>query len=539
MSKTKIINAVLFILVICLSILPCEGGVTNLTPNEINKLVNDSVEKYTNLKKIAVDPIVIDEIVQSITEFDTNFCGTYQTPECSKNFDDRGVFFNILSDYLNEIVKDLHPEIRSIGARLAEGTFTRIGKSEMISSSASLIKIPNRFKNSKIFKKSATKLYYLGENINVAILAPGNNSIVIKSDGKSDEFKFLLKPNIRQNLIQGGLSNSDSTEALIPREGAFCYKQYPDKLEGPLAFFDWGRHKSTNDQNQHLADYARLSNVNIKISIDNKINCDEKCKYNLGALFAEAISVWRSGCGRCNQNALVFIKTDAGSWLDSRIVSRINHKSKNLDLNKELSTDPQYKISPGRFYIGKKIVYYEGISKQTLEAICNLSDSDAPWVDSVQSLSCNPVTNEDRNEIKASIHLINGDTNCGSLAIGCGLPDNKIQINLGRYYYQFMTNNDEVISLGTPNDVIVNSYDLWTVIFHEVGHWFGVPHPDEIIKDGLENDIMKSEYLLNADTECVTGQTLILLNNASDLRWKYRLKSDQGGGALMPPKASR
>ena len=68
------------------------------------------------------------------------------------------------------------------------------------------------------------------------------------------------------------------------------------------------------------------------------------------------------------------------------------------------------------------------------------------------------------------------------------------------------------------------------VVLHEVGHWFGVPHADVAGQDAM-HDVMSKDY--SKGELCVSSNSLVMLNNASDLRWEYRTRG--GGGALVTP----
>lgn len=78
------------------------------------------------------------------------------------------------------------------------------------------------------------------------------------------------------------------------------------------------------------------------------------------------------------------------------------------------------------------------------------------------------------------------------------------------------------------------SVDLRHVVLHEVGHWFGVPHVDTVA-GGAYKDVMTS--VPEDGKPCVSAASLIMLNNATDLRWKYRVL--EGGGLRRPRQSAQ
>ena len=164
--------------------------------------------------------------------------------------------------------------------------------------------------------------------------------------------------------------------------------------------------------------------------------------------------------------------------------------------------------------------------------LCALRGAVAPWVQGAQAFLCRGVAAPSM-ALRPTLTLKPGDTQCGSARafIACGLPGGNIEV----------TAQDAIYTIQTPRgpEVLMTSeqgarVDMRSVILHEVGHWFGVPHA-QIAGAGAVLDIM-GETLGDGRT-CVSGQATLMMNNASDLRWPYRVT--EGSGLRRPRAASR
>jgi hypothetical protein len=106
----------------------------------------------------------------------------------------------------------------------------------------------------------------------------------------------------------------------------------------------------------------------------------------------------------------------------------------------------------------------------------------------------------------------------GVEVIACASVGNSVALNASDY--TFVEGNRELFGVG-PEKV-----RLLTVLVHEVGHWFGLPHVDELRTPREERHaIMEAAYV---DGQCITRGELTLLDRASDLEWSKRLKSCDG-----------
>jgi hypothetical protein len=306
-----------------------------------------------------------------------------------------------------------------------------------------------------------------------------------------------------------------------------------------LAFYNWGRGQFAEPADvraKSLAPFTQQSAIRIDVRQDEALKCDSQCQHNLGSLFAEAISVWRGGCTRCNANALVLIELGNSSWLDWRLERRLRSNANNsvpLDLSAYRTEEDQLIRTSPSWAPGGQIVPFADISgdRQLIQAICKLPVTAASWVPAVQSRLCGRPLQPAPPELRPVLYVKNGATACGLVAVACGLTYGNVEINAQRYRYTIETNAGNVAVFGGTNEFNI-ALDVWPVILHEVGHWFGVPHSEIAGKDAA-TDVMNENY--NGQQPCVSGHSLIMLNNGADMRWPYRVT---GGGGLGPPQVA-
>jgi hypothetical protein len=114
-------------------------------------------------------------------------------------------------------------------------------------------------------------------------------------------------------------------------------------------------------------------------------------------------------------------------------------------------------------------------------------------------------------------------TDCGEEAIACGFPGGLVQLSTQQYAFSVDAPSGPV-RLGASEDVL----NAAPVVLHEVGHWFGVPHPEQV--NVAVKDVMAGR--MDIETTCLSSASLTMMNNASDDRWEYRAHTNQG---LLPP----
>ena len=255
------------------------------------------------------------------------------------------------------------------------------------------VTLPLDYIQSKIYIQTATKMIYLGTNIQTLLLHSGDNTLQVVTGERKQLITISVKTNSKQELqiqkVDKPLKSFQATP-LTPRSSAFCYTLPPEKFTGPLAFFNWGRvqfAERADIKTKNLAPFTQQSVLKIQVNQDAKIKCDNACKYGLESLFAEAIAVWRSGCSRCNPNALVLIQVDSATWLDWRLERRLNIDGATLDLNDVLPEETQeFKSSPS--WVGGQVVPYVNITKsqKLFDKICALPANKAVWASAVKAM---------------------------------------------------------------------------------------------------------------------------------------------------------
>ena len=96
-----------------------------------------------------------------------------------------------------------------------------------------------------------------------------------------------------------------------------------------------------------LAATATVPAVSVRLE-DRAGVCGATCARSLGIAFAEAITTWKAGCKRYDQNAMSVLTVGTTTWVDGRIASRLRAAAGNppLDLNRKVSGETARSAPP-------------------------------------------------------------------------------------------------------------------------------------------------------------------------------------------------
>lgn len=503
--------------------------------------INKAITNVSNKGKIIVDPKVTNEIISDAEIFSENFCMKDPAP-CDRVFSDE-VLLSILSDFFQDL-KGLPENIETVASRLARHEGINMADSGWPDSRVnqiSVITLPDNLANSDISLITATSTIHLGQTGKLFFVEPGKQQLTVKlGDGRV--INGVVTAAARSNGVWAVTSQRKTLlgDNIDPDLSLYCKvdpaqeRHVPPKDE-PLGLFNIGR--STIVEN----DLIRLSNVipaarqpglDIKITDQTK-SCTQECLNDIAAAFIQGISVWRSGCSRCTGNSLVVLRFENSVWIDSRAARRLRDTSDKLpsvdyDLSHIQPNEIQsYMHAPGYWQSGSFIIGYERLDtndslKQTL---CQISDKQFPgWIPLAQYYTCNKATHPPM-QLSPELEITKGWTDCGEEAIACAIPGGKIQIT-DKYSYWINDDSTSFIFNGEMKNV---KFNINTILLHEVGHWFGLRHPETL--QLTYKDVMQG--IIDTDFECVAPQSLVMLNNATDIRWPSRAKENQG---LMPPQ---
>lgn len=241
--------------------------------------------------------------------------------------------------------------------------------------------------------------------------------------------------------------------------------------------------------------------------------CLGTCRALLGRAFLEALLQWAAACRLCTPSNFAIVRFDDTVFVDhSRIalggaLHSLDDMNKLLERTRALAIR-QYQEFPANSTMGK-MMCDERAPQFIRENLCG-----APG----------PATGNRRTVV---LELQEGDLICGKSSdslVACA-SDAKIQLNTK--YMSFTGLNELVVAAGKLDRRLVvigagpRTLDLRTVLMHEVGHFFGLPHSDE-----SSNDVMAQYY--NEAGACMTTGDNAMVNNAVNQLWPYRLISCSG-----------
>lgn len=501
--------------------LPSQGQVRSIVQTQALHVAKSS--------GVLLDPRLVNGMVESALLYAANFCVAGEAPCPGVN--DPEVLLPQIQGYLDELRGLPQTAIRVLGDRLADGDFSSIGYPSQNLEPVGLVKLPLEWSDAVITVHFASSSVRLDRWQPEFLGLEGPLAIEANRNGERERLQVLIEP---FTTIQLHSKQAPASAAIAPPlqllPSAYCSKNTPLSFTGPFAVFNGGHAIIEEDEasRRHYASPILRSHViDIDLQVAPTVECSEQCRDSLSLLFADAVATWKKGCDRCEPDSLVMVRTQSSTWLNTRLIQRLRMRSEGKAVSLRLkdliendrpaftSTDP-----------------LSDLSSETIAAkqLCETADDDADWVKPAKAAFCGaPAEALVEGILRPRIQIMEGTHSCGDVAVACGLPDAGIEINAN---YRFTTPSvldHTPLLIGNPKGSQV--LNLRSVILHEVGHWFGVPHA-EVGKSEAFLDIMAQTY--GDGQPCLSEQSLRMTANAGDLRWTYRVSQ---GGALMPPTA--
>jgi hypothetical protein len=517
----------------------------------LHELLQQAVEEAGRREQILVDPRILEEMTASAVMFVGNMCNPPDAPSgieaCDRTVNQRSVLNEIVISYFQEIYIERPAQVMSLAARLAaviELTMDRAGWPSHVTNNAAVVELPEALRGSRVSMRTAFGLVPLGVAGRIILMAPGQAELVVMRAGESPTFfRLSLAPRSVTPLSarRAAVASVEFSGRVDVPTTLFCHDRgRPQRFEGAAAIFNWGRDRFGEPEETrlaHLASFVQQAGIDIRIVDETGRSCGADCQAGLGAAFAQAISAWRAGCERCSDDAFSVIRVGSTVWIDERLAMRLRHRAAGAQVPLDLAIGvvderERFVPAPSPLVPTKVIVSYEIASDdaQVQGSVCSLPGNAAPWVRSAQALMC-PGSPWAPSGLRPTVRVIEGPTSCGSASrfIACGRAGGDIEITITGYQYMIPTPRGPVMvppSSSNPRIAI----NLAHVMLHEVGHWFGVPHPEEVGLDGTA-DIMGAT--LGDGPACLSAQAMLLINSAADLRWQYRATA---GGGLRPAR---
>lgn len=509
------------------------GSVRAANESWLHQSLSTAADAVAARRSVGLDPALKRRIVSEGDIMMSAFCaGPVQANKCER----------ILTTPLVEAEVDRYvaqllstpQEVRIIAANLAKAVGTDLGMAGWpsdVANDVGVVTLPEGARIGTVMLSGASGRTEIGRALTSLLMLPGTYRITVQdspSEAQSGTTEVKAQTAVRLALNKSRVDDAPFGRLDPPNE-SFCFDSGEVRFEGPVGMFNWGRatyQEPVATKQANLASTATIPAVFVRLDDPAQV-CDGPCKRAVGVAFAEALATWKAGCERCDQNAMSVLSVSGATWIDSRIAHRLRLRTTTafLNLNQALPNE-NVRIVPPSIVPTRTAVYgYEQLTGNAAlkRAVCELPDDrTVPWLPALRAAVCGE-SSGGVPRITPVLRFTAGSTSCGPSKdfIACGLPNNGIEISVELDRFE-LTGNGFTIQFGVSNDS--PPIKLRTVILHEVGHWFGVPHFESTGLSGA--DIMGEVY--GKGKACVSGVSLMMLNNAADLRWRYRVSEGKG-----------
>lgn len=266
---------------------------------------------------------------------------------------------------------------------------------------------------------------------------------------------------------------------------------------------------------------AELLNVSFDISDDS---CGEQCRKALAQATIQSLALWRSGCGRCRSGNLLGISINGGLWLDTVTIDKwLFGLRANVESNPQ---DPKRQQRVSLRPLGlQPVADFRRVDPLRDGQLCAAAKRYA-GSSSLETAVCRGSIESCQEPGCLTLPLRVGHGKECDLAdrIACGAPDGEVALNTKRYNFRHSLRRlvgSKQVHFGSGRD----SVELFPVMLHEIGHWYGLDHA---VRNGIPQvSIMRNSY---SETKpwCVPEWNLVQVDNAVDLSWDYRLGGMHG-----------
>jgi hypothetical protein len=286
--------------------------------------------------------------------------------------------------------------------------------------------------------------------------------------------------------------------------------------------------------------------------------CSDQCRDALAQKVVEAIQLWRSGCSDCVGSTLQGLEVDGRIFLARPLIDRLLLMSgRRVDAfltgtpreiaeaslasaeapegeSEALLNLGSFAYSGGFGYIAVAAAPYQRIERSSAlaEQLCGkLAGTSSDAGQAIRWLLCGP-----RDPAKPCPACVGVDLTLGeritlgcsddSETLACAAADRGIELNCRDVRFEGLSAprltsgglEQTQIAFGKGSEPV----DIFPVLVHEVGHWFGLPHLDDsrTTTNGRVNVMSPAS---NTNGHCITAGNMRMLNHAANQTWPFRL----------------
>lgn len=288
--------------------------------------------------------------------------------------------------------------------------------------------------------------------------------------------------------------------------------------------FDFGPDRSQILASER-APFYQADRVRIEVLDQNRV-CTGACQRAMSATIARSIAQWRSGCSNCGPVSLRFIEIDEELWVDDAVLEALEFQVLHNDGQGVLPSAGSIFLSRISFRPRSQMFAngFRRIDGTPYAAALCAQGSDSFGGEYFHDRLCGEPagTCAGAECMEFTVGMSRVDAQCTLLEshrrVACGQPDRHIAFNSDHVVFPIGAGQ----SFGTsanPNHTV----DAERIIYHEVGHWFRLPHlhGDTTSSDG-RTDIMSESPPLTGGV-CIRASTLAQLDYAVMGHWEDQL----------------
>jgi len=277
------------------------------------------------------------------------------------------------------------------------------------------------------------------------------------------------------------------------------------------------------------APFYQADRVRIQILDQDRV-CTGSCQLSMSAMITRSLAQWRSGCSNCGPVSLRLIEIGDELWVDDAVLESLEIqiliddgegvlRSASSNYLSRLSFRPRSQMFANGFRRIDGTPYAKALCTEAEQRI-----GGAYFHSRLCGAPAGTCNAPDCMEF--SIGMSRQDAQCTLPdrvdRVACGRPDSHIAFNSDHVVFTIGTDQ----SFGTSADPR-HTVDAERIIYHEVGHWFRLPHQhgDTVSSDG-RIDIMAGKPPVTGSV-CIRASTLAKLDHAIVDQWGDQLPSEE------------